>query len=906
MSRPFALNMMRGLKSRLSVGNKLQRSAVEPLDMGTFTTRLVASCDTRTTAEQAFENDFYWGSSSYQSSGQPATGMEQNLVVRHLLRDIQEADSLGSLTNLIKRTIELGSADCLHALTFRLAMMGLDADESCVLAVESLNTIPWEKLPPMICWTPHQMADVLWSLASLAVLMKQREEGHNGLITSHLSVQLESWAEVVDLDEAELKDVASILWSLGIITRLSPSPLTAACRNLVVKLSTRAVKCLEGPQLSATSLSPKVLADISTGLSHLGVASPVVGRLLDALAHHVYSQLSNKHSGNTTFTALCVVRLVQSYAELKYREAAVPRMLDAVAGYTARRIRAQHLHALARPDDVVALLHALADLGHVTVATRELLSAISLQVCREVLSAHLLRHEDPTAWQLSSSYHFTPPRVCGILSGFIRLGYLPGGALLECLTIALEPHLHNRLQHSRAELTHPTHQGPHGAINSEVGLSGLRVAEVGSQQLDQPERRSLLPKEPTVNLPPHVSLQTAPGHQATETLSLEPGVPLSPHHKVVPLLLSCFATARYPPPEAVLSSLWDLMEEDLTRYTTQQLVRALYCSATVGFLPATTTIDHVSDRAALEEEEEGLEAEDVCKMMFTLVVSQRLTLPHFGWLLVRFRQMKHSRLSRDGFAMLACCQLYLGEEARELAEEILPPGVFRRSWQALGEGGGPTGENEAHRQQSMALLQSTLSSLGLPSDVQVLFPEWNMPCVVVQRGTLEGPSKSRGAKKADELERPVSFTSRPVLSADDKAEGGDQGPSIDSVSATRGATTDSSTEPEHHHLCPGRGDPPGHAMAQGVSPTEQSGSAAYTVSSVGSGPPWILNVCTPGECSSVEPLRPLGPALLRQVMYNRVLPHADVVHILPDDDMEVRTGRNPRWLKGMLAGTCLY
>lgn len=51
--------------------------------------------------------------------------------------------------------------------------------------------------------------------------------------------------------------------------------------------------------------------------------------------------------------------------------ATVPRMLDAIAGYTIKRIRARHVTAISRPADIATMLHAYADLQHTSVVSTE-------------------------------------------------------------------------------------------------------------------------------------------------------------------------------------------------------------------------------------------------------------------------------------------------------------------------------------------------------------------------------------------------------------------------------------------------------------------------------------------------------------------------------------------------------
>ncbi len=55
-------------------------------------------------------------------------------------------------------------------------------------------------------------------------------------------------------------------------------------------------------------------------------------------------------------------------------------MLDAVGGYIVKRIRAQHLNAVSRPDHMAQVLSAYAALEHRSVIVPEILGALSSQV----------------------------------------------------------------------------------------------------------------------------------------------------------------------------------------------------------------------------------------------------------------------------------------------------------------------------------------------------------------------------------------------------------------------------------------------------------------------------------------------------------------------------------------------
>ena len=68
----------------------------------------------------------------------------------------------------------------------------------------------------------------------------------------------------------------------------------------------------------------------------------------------------------------------------------VPRMLDAVGGHVAKRIRARHIHAVTRPADITALLQAYSDTRHNSVMVPELLAACALQVRTRLSIVYLM------------------------------------------------------------------------------------------------------------------------------------------------------------------------------------------------------------------------------------------------------------------------------------------------------------------------------------------------------------------------------------------------------------------------------------------------------------------------------------------------------------------------------------
>jgi len=88
---------------------------------------------------------------------------------------------------------------------------------------------------------------------------------------------------------------------------------------------------------------PEDLTDAVVGLAAAGLKTQHTAELLDAVAHEVYRQLSNRHShGTGSFTVDGVVKLLRSYADLDYKDGAdwAKQLLSTVA--SARQCQHEH------------------------------------------------------------------------------------------------------------------------------------------------------------------------------------------------------------------------------------------------------------------------------------------------------------------------------------------------------------------------------------------------------------------------------------------------------------------------------------------------------------------------------------------------------------------------------------
>jgi hypothetical protein len=65
---------------------------------------------------------------------------------------------------------------------------------------------------------------------------------------------------------------------------------------------------------------PEDLTDAAAGLAAAGYKSQAAAQVLDAIAHEVYRQLSNRHSAAGSFTVEGAMNLLGSYADLQYKD----------------------------------------------------------------------------------------------------------------------------------------------------------------------------------------------------------------------------------------------------------------------------------------------------------------------------------------------------------------------------------------------------------------------------------------------------------------------------------------------------------------------------------------------------------------------------------------------------------
>lgn len=148
----------------------------------------------------------------------------------------------------------------------------------------------------------------------------------------------------------------SLLWAFGKLEQLQPSHpaagasrssssrtrqafLSSLCRHSadLIQLSNNTVDAASSPAAAAAaSMSPSAapvlsepchpddLADTVVGLAACRHKDAAAAALLDAVAHEVYRQLSNRHSSSPAgvFSVDGVLTLLQAYHDLDYRDGA--------------------------------------------------------------------------------------------------------------------------------------------------------------------------------------------------------------------------------------------------------------------------------------------------------------------------------------------------------------------------------------------------------------------------------------------------------------------------------------------------------------------------------------------------------------------------------------------------------
>ncbi|GLC53919.1 hypothetical protein PLESTB_000887000 [Pleodorina starrii] len=246
------------------------------------------------------------------------------------------------------------------------------------------------------------VASVLWSLAStLGEYGWSSTAGTMDVVQSWLGSSGTVEALAVGQEAGRFSSLASLLWGYAaLLLRAGEGGVEAAAAATAAEVAAAAGggggSEVAGPGLDALALRAAELiraygssepvaavemADVAWALSIIGRRSPAVAQLAEAVAHEVYRQLSNRSSLHAPFEAGELVKVVRAYADMRLAGAdgSVPRMLDAVGGHVAKRIRGRHVGAITRPADCAELLRGFADSGHNSVVVPELLRAVALQ-----------------------------------------------------------------------------------------------------------------------------------------------------------------------------------------------------------------------------------------------------------------------------------------------------------------------------------------------------------------------------------------------------------------------------------------------------------------------------------------------------------------------------------------------
>lgn len=165
-----------------------------------------------------------------------------------------------------------------------------------------------------------------------------------------------------------------------------------------------------------------------------------VGHLMDSIAAELRKQLANKHSGRAVLTPRELTLLLGAYAALDHRTSHASSMLDAVAGFVSSRIKARHLNAVSRAEDLASVLTAYAALEHRSVAVPELLHSMGEQLRRN--AAQMLERGvaaeaegESSGWTSAGAPTLACPlpTLVAILESHACLGYQPSELTLQAV-----------------------------------------------------------------------------------------------------------------------------------------------------------------------------------------------------------------------------------------------------------------------------------------------------------------------------------------------------------------------------------------------------------------------------------------------------------------------------------------
>ena len=133
--------------------------------------------------------------------------------------------------------------------------------------------------------------------------------------------------------------------------------------------------------------------------------------------HATYRLVNHHHAPQVT-------ALVEAYALLATPpfHLHIATMLDALAGFVVKRIDARHLHAVARPCDILRLLRGYALLKHRSVAVPELVAALTGELKRQVAASYERGDTSGGRGGLDVAY------VASLLSTLVQLQQLPQDA----------------------------------------------------------------------------------------------------------------------------------------------------------------------------------------------------------------------------------------------------------------------------------------------------------------------------------------------------------------------------------------------------------------------------------------------------------------------------------------------
>ena len=412
--------------------------------------------------------------SSNSSNSDGSTAIDSNSYLRHPEIAQREALRQFYLTFSPQEHIEVvqGSRDLLdvptaihmfcHAAELKLKgqLLGTISEQ------DQLSYQLYEVISDQIPSLPSQtLAAILWSMAAVQGIPQEESFGANPrwkeAVVQRIAAQESGQAKV---KEYNTKEVINILYAVGVLCGTAPSQHVY---DWVIELMNELAARVDSTPYVRGSLAASDYADLASVCARVFLGRETTTESSSSsdntvipqqqtnsvipigatnfmvfLAGEVRRQLANRHgSSHAAFLPRDLARFLAAFAAFKLqKETAVFSMFDVIAGFVVGRIRAKHLNAISRPDDIATVLEAYAQQQHRSVAVPELLTAAGEQLRRNAaqLQDQLQAAELPDEINESilggpPDLRCTLPTLLSVLESHQALGFAPDSLTLTAL-----------------------------------------------------------------------------------------------------------------------------------------------------------------------------------------------------------------------------------------------------------------------------------------------------------------------------------------------------------------------------------------------------------------------------------------------------------------------------------------